>query len=458
MATSSLEQREKVTTLVKQELCKAFGIKGPKLKTLLSNAIKELKPKHGVKDLKSHSHWGKIFNGLTGTDDIDYWIELEKVVNHIIEEQKNKSTVSKEKLTSLHKIINSKIHPSKAKIKFGYFPNQDTILPFFFRHSYNRNLEVQFIKFENWNDGLKAFKENKIDVALRDFATTVAFNSQMGNKHPLFFYPLFSFNGYFIFGKKDKIKQVATPHRAVSKPFYQLPDEAKRELFESKSNKIILEKGTDFEWALLNFCKDFNCDVSKIKENIVHWNTNDADTEFLKDKYVIHCTNPLNGSSLLTNKQVVSIGHGDSLGEHHNFNGILCTIDFLNKNEDAVAQLIATWFNDIVQLKKDLKKASNKGNDINELLLPALADFLNKEIPSTVKATDLLNLLGEGHNTFYETPESAFNKFYNEVLQETNPMFQNYLEIALLQLGKDTDEDDEVLNKMTLIKNYMSSL
>ncbi|MCB0537325.1 MAG: hypothetical protein KDE33_07320 [Bacteroidetes bacterium] len=457
MAVTSTAQREKVSNLVKQGLMATFGIKNPKLATLLNAAIKQLAPSHGVKELKSHSHWRKIFNYETGTDDIDYWIELEKVVNHIIEEQKNKSTVSREKLTSLHNKINSQIHSSKTKIRFGYFPNQDTILPFFFRHSYNRNLEVQFIKFDNWNDGLKAFKENKIDVALRDFATTVAFNSKMGNKHPLFFYPLFSFNGYFIFAKQSKFKEVAAKYRATIKKFPQWTDEAKRELFESKSNKIILEKGTDFEWALLNFCKGFGCDINKVKQNIVHWNTNDGDTEFMKDKYTIHCTNPLNSSSLLKDKQIVSIGHGDSLGEHHNFNGILCTIDFLNRNEDAVAQLIATWFNDIVQLKRDLKKANNKANDIDELLLPSLADFLNKEIPSTIKDTDLLRLF-DGHNTFYETPKSAFDKFYKEILKDDCPMFQNYREIALTQLGKDSDEGDEVLNKMNLIKNYMNNL
>lgn len=412
-----------------------------------------------VRQLAHHSQWRKIIVEGEGGGDIHWWQEFNLLLDDVEKKLKTSFTVSSETLAHLHEKIKSKIPAHKTKIKFGVFPNQDTILPFFFRHSYNRNLDVQFIKFDNWNDGLKAFKENKIDVALRDFATTVAFNSQMNNKHPLFFYPLFSFNGYFIFAKQAKLKEVARKYKATTKKFSQWTDEAKKELFESKSNKIILEKGTDFEWALLNFCKGFGCDINTVKANIIHWNTNDADTEFMKAKYVIHCTNPLNGLSFKGNKQVISIGHGESLNEHHNFNGILCTIDFLNKNEDAIAQLIATWFNDIVQLRTDLKKASSLTTEISELhLLTPLADFLNKEIPSTVKAIDLLTLLGEGHNIFYETPESAFNKFYKEILKDDCAMFQNYLEIALTQLGKDSDEGDEVLNKMNLIKNYMNSL
>jgi hypothetical protein len=210
---------------------------------------------------------------------------------------------------------------------------------------------------------------------------------------------------------------------------------------------------------MLNFCKGFGCDINKVKKNIVHWNTNDGGREFLKSKYAIHCTNPLNRLSFNKNKQIISIGNGESLSEHQNFNGILCTIDFMNKNEDAISQLIATWFNDIIQIKTDIKKANNVATEINKLqLLPSLADFLNKEISSTIKVQDLLPLLGDGHNHFYDTPETAFNKFYKEILKDDNVMFQNYREIALTQLGKDSDEGDEVLNIMNMIKNQMKKL
>ena len=414
--------------------------------------------------LASETQWRKIIADGEGGGKPKWWSELNSLLDKVEKKLSDLFSVSSEKVTELHRKIDLRVHHSKTKIKYGIFPCQDTILPLYFEQSYNRNLEVEFVTFNNWNEGLKAFqsKSNPIHVALHNFPTTVAFNSLIGSEHPLFFYPFFSFNGYGIFVKREAIKKIAKKFKqSVTSTFAQLSEEAKKDLFET--NKILVERNTDFEWAVMSFCNSVNCNKDKIVSNFINCNTNEAKGKFLDRKiktYNIYCTNPINIFDLKRNAPknfIELISHDEGVAEHHNFNGLICTIDFLNKNGEAVAELIATWFNDIVRLKKELKNARTATSSKHNKILPTLTEFLKQQIPSQIILDDLLNVY-EGHNTFYETPKEAFNKFYQEVMKTDNKIFQNSKEISLIQLGKKEDTDNEVLRVMNLIKNHMSSL
>jgi hypothetical protein len=442
-----------------------YRLSWPIFKTYIDDAINERSDSLKWVSIKSHhSQWMKIIVDGEGGGNPEWWSEFNSLLDVIENRFIKLIDVSKEKVTELHRLIESKVHLSKTKIKFGVFPCQDTILPLFFEQSYNRNLDVEFVIFKNWNEGLNAFKSklNPIQVALHNFPTTVAYNSLIDSEYPLFFYPFFSFNGYGIFIKKDAIKKVAIQFgQSPYSTFSELYDDAKKELFET--NKILVEKFTDFEWAVLSFCRSLDCDKSKVIANFENHNTNEAKNIFLKEgdnNFNIYCTNPLNIVDLIrntNNDSIELIDHDKGLTEHHNFNGLICTIDFLSKNGDAVAEVISTWFNDIVRLNKELKNSNSFTGMGYSKILPELTDFLQKKIASNINNEDLIKIYN-GHNTFYESPREAFNKFYYEVLTTGSNIFENNKEISLIQLGKEIDSDNKIETMMNLIKNHMSNL
>lgn len=416
-----------------------------------------------VRKKSHHSQWRKIIVGGDRGGNAEWWSEFNSLLDVVESKLNNLISVSKEKVSELHQLIESKTHTSKTKIKFGVFPCQDTILPLFFEQSYNRNLDVEFVVYKNWSEGLKAFqsKLNPIHVALHNFPTTVAFNSKINSEHPLFFYPFFSFNGYGIFIKKKALMKVAIKYgQSVDSTFSQLHDIAKKELFET--NKILVERNTDFEWVVLSFCHSLECDKERVVGNFANYDTNEAKSIFLSnenDTFNIYCTNPLNIVDLKRNADNDSfelIDHNKGLTEHHNFNGLICTIDFLNKNGDAVAEVISTWFNDIVRLNKELKGASSVTGSYSKIL-PGLTDFLQKQMASNIRQEDLVKIY-HGHNTFYESPKEVFDKFYYEILTAGSRAYDNNKEISLIQLGKIEDSDNEIEIMMNLIKKHMSSL
>jgi len=438
-----------------------FKLTWGKFKTLINEAISNSETSlTEVASLAHESQWRKIIVEEEGGYSYTGWLELQTLIKTVKDKLYSQSTISKEKITTLHQKINSKVHTEKTKIKYGIFPCQDTILPLFFEQSYNRNLDVEFVKFNNWSDGLKAFQSKAINIALHNFPTTVAFNSIIGSQHPLFFYPFFSFNGYGLFVKQEAIKRVAKKFKLSFKStFDDLSPEAKKELFET--SKIIVERKTDFEWAVINFSNSLGCDTKTVLKNLIDCNTNEAKNKFLSNTSIgLHCTNPINFKHLESNaskKIIQPILNDDGIGEHHNFNGLICTKEFFEQNVEAVAELIATWFNDIVRLKKELKDSQKATGTKQQKILIPLTDFLNQNISSKIKPEELRSVFA-GHNTFYDSPDEAFNKFYHDVLKNDNKIFQNYKEIALIQLEREEDTEDEVSKAINLIKNHMSKL
>ena len=137
---------------------------------------------------------------------------------------------------AIKKIYTSKNKPKKRKEKnckrYGVFPCQDTILPLFFEELYNDvDFEVEFTTFKDWNAGLEAFQNDKIDVALHNFPTTVAFNSELKNQSRSFLLPFFSFKGYSLWVRTTALNEFITKYGVIKSTFDVWSKEEKKNSF-----------------------------------------------------------------------------------------------------------------------------------------------------------------------------------------------------------------------------------
>jgi len=427
MSSNDLSKiRTEVYDLV--ETINGWGIGFPKLKKLIDSAIENDYEKDNF--IKEHGHWRKILKDKIGDYDIQFWSSLKNLITKIYTEQKKHFDSTAYTAKSFQDKVKQRINYNKAKVRYGVFPCQDTILPMFFKQSYNRNLEVEFTAFPNWNDGLNAFLSNKIDVALHSFPTALALSAIVNSGKPMFFFPLFSFNGYGIFIKSKTIK--LTAEKNDLKPDYNLfNDSVKKDIFES--SKIIVEKETDFEWVLKKYSERQGCDYETIMNNIHYENTNKGKRTFISDiKSIIYCTNPIHIADIKDNKNCCLIRHGDSLIDHQNFNGLICTKSFFENSNDTIAELVATWFNDIKDMKRNMRKVKKKILDLQtNILFPQLQRFLNEYTNSNISLESLIELFD--YNEFHDTPEYCFKSFYEGNLGNKNYV-HNYVEITQMML------------------------
>jgi hypothetical protein len=435
-----------------------YGLTWPKIQTLFAEAIQNL----GLVKVKSldHTQWRNIFVNAPGDKYYEWWIELELIINHVEKNLKRNTLIPIPSVRSFHEKINNKISFTKPKVRYGVFPCQDTILPLFFKQSYNRNLNVEFVIFENWNDGLSAFQSGRIDVALHNFPTTLAYNTKLKYNDPLFFYPFFSFNGYGIFIKRETVKKYTGNQEAT---FDSLSYEKKRLLVDKC--KILVELNSDFEWAISNYCISIGCNVKDVAKNYCNCNTNKGKNLFLnQNDFDIYCTNPIHILDLQKPEYqniIELIGHGSNIIDHDNFNGLICSSEYLLDNVEIVSELVATWFNDSMELQQDLvslgspKKLPALGSE-NNLLLKSLVGFLNEKTFSNISLDDLFPVF-HGHNSFYDRPSEVFNLFYHKTL-ENKKTTKNYIDIALLQLGQKNSNPEQIQNELDRLKNHMRKI
>lgn len=284
---------------------------------------------------------------------VKYNYATEVIKEELLSTNNNKYLLS----NSVVKYFESRTKIDK-KIKFGVFPCQDTILPFYFESDYNINLNVEFVKFESWSEGVNAFQEDEIQIALHSFPTVLAACKSNTVFSPSFFYPLFSFSGYGLFIKRKFInKQIE--HYSNSTNFNDLTKIQKKEIL--KNSRVLVEKGTDFEWAVIEFMKKNG--LSNDDYEIIDYNTNEAKHHFVEgEKGDLYCTNPIHILDILGGEEVNPfelIFIGDDFN-HNNFNGIIATKDFVEQNFNVIGEIIHIWFKNIHYFKSVIEKYSKK--------------------------------------------------------------------------------------------------
>jgi len=333
-------------------------------------------------------------------------------------------------------------------IKFGYFENQDSILPYFFKYSYKRSLNTEFSKLTDWERGLDYVLDNTIDVTIADFSKILAFNLlEKNNNDKLFFFPLFTYNGYYIRVKRSL--------KFNNKEFDSLSNTEKKETLESKDFKIVLEKNTDGHWAFIKFCEKLKCNLNVINKKIEDKNVNKATDFFLKNenaKFI--STNPLNNLIIRENsksaKNESTIIKGlKNLLNHQNYNGLICKMSFYEKNKESIARIISTWFNDINLINKEINLSAD-GED-NFETCSDIASFYNVQLKTgkfKFSPKQIHEILSKSNNRFFSKNKYAIEEF-KEVFNENNQTYHNNIEIALKQLKNSSINLKEAKSKLS---------
>lgn len=440
-----------------------FGWKWEKWNKMVAQVIPELIITE-FKYFEDHDKWGKLISAETigSSKSFEEWSEIKQIADQIEKNQVEKEQPEKRKKSS--GAINKNVIP--IKVRYGVFPCQDTILPLYFEESYSsKSFQVEFKRYNNWDEGLKAFLQGEIDVALHNFPTAVAYSAKLKLKNPIFFYPYFSFNGYGIFVIIEHVKEFAKRNGLRKTQFKDLS--AKEKIDFLKQSKILIERNTDFEWVLKFYCKNkLKCnenDLIIIDEQIIDCNTNTAKSKFMKDeKYSVYCTNPIHIHDLLqkkSSKLFELIAHGNNLTLHKNFNGLICSFEYYEDNREIMDEIIERWFVHTESFLRKVRKLSmhNPLNNMDTAVhftIPALVNFLNKETKSEITVDNLPHVYDEDYNHFYENPETAFLDFYTEVL--TNQQFmQNYIEITNIQLNGEPITEEKIHEAIEAIRTSM---
>jgi hypothetical protein len=416
-------------------------------------------------EYKSNLDWGKLISSKTvgSSKSYDWWQDLMAITKQI-ESTNSSSSLIVSREESLYAILSKERLQIENRINYGCFIiNQDTIIPTFFESLYHSRLpNLRFVTFRDWNEGLEAFAANRIDVALRDFPTTVAYNSLLNrdsiSDSPLFFWPLFSFAGYVIVIKLSALRKYCKKNDINKLSFKALNSKQKTEFLQDL--EYIVEKNTDFEWVLKTFCSNNGCDLKNIQ--IVYHPTTKGKREFIDNNgYSGYCTNPTHFVDLHKKKRYEFIVPQNEILNHKNFNGLICKKDYYQNNKHVIEKLINTWFEHIVPFKKEIKTMACPPNFRPEGYEPShtvksLIIELSKETQSSLVIDDL-PLLYEHSNEFYDQPTKAFDEFYKRVLN--NPAaIRSYSEIAKIQLNNEPNDFEHIKNVIASIKADMLNL
>lgn len=432
------------------ELFLGWKISMPKLIQLLNETINELHLEH-VKPITYKGGWERRFDGSLGKikGDILWWKEFLLVTTEVKRKIKALGT---DKEQTLYEILKNRSPRINDRILYGYFINQDTMLPKFFESSYQQKLpNIKFIPFEDWSEGLEAFASDKIHVALRDFGTTVAYNSLLNLDSPLFFWPFLTFEGYYIIVNSSAIKT------QFGKDSFKELKPAERKAFLEEQNSIV-EKNTDFEWVLKKFCEHNLCDMKVIQNKITYMNTRQAKTEFASgSNYGLYSTNPAHAIDL-SRKEGFELLPQRTIVNHKNVNGLMCKEDYYKKNKEVIQRLIKPWFDNIMPFKTEIDILALPISHRPENYSPSytVKNLLNElnELTQSQLNIDDLPLLYEKSNVFYDEASHAFDEFYNKIL--TDPMIvNNYCKIAQIQLGRDDTDTTQLRKVIDAIKNNM---
>lgn len=450
-----------VMIFVKEEYFKGWPDFGDKINEIIQqNSCKEIA-------IKDYSTWRRkqAKDLVEDKDSVYYWKELYDIVLlKIITENGGNTKVRK----SIHQRLHQG-NEEKKVVRYGVFPCQDTILPLFFEELYNDfEFEVEFITFNDWNDGLEAFLNDKIDVALHNFPTSVAFNAEIDSKSPLFFWPFFSFKGYSLWARTSYLNDFVTNNNISKSLFERWSKDEKKKFFQD--SRILVEKKTDFEWVLKEYLKNIGCSQPEIAEIdrkcFRPYNTNYAKSKFVNEvKYSIYVTNPIHTFDLQQpkyTKDFTLLLHGNDFTNHNNFNGLICSVEYYNNNQDIIHKLIEKWFIHTDALKRKIANLSMKNPLLKKehsvsITIPSLLAFLNKETASEIKEEHLKYIYDPTYNKFYDNPLKAFRDFYDIDLSNEE-IIQNYIGIARIELNKGIDNSTAIRTVICSIKDMMNSI
>jgi hypothetical protein len=355
-------------------------------------------------------------------------------------------------------------------VRYGIFPNQDTILPFYFQETYgSKHYQVDFIFYENWDEGLKALLENEVDVLLHNFPTTIAYSAIIGESDPLFFWPFFNFYGYGIF-LKASVFNAFVKERKLNNTAFKYLGAARAELL--KSTKILVEKNTDFEWVLYDYLtKKVGLNEDDLKQlHLVNENTNIAKGLFeASDDYGVYITNPIHIYDLIAKtdqsqeKLYDLLAHGINATDHKNTNGLICHKSLFDKHGPVIRDIIDKWFIHTDSFTRKLSKMALKDPlaKTREFTIPKLLEDLNRDTKSNIELHQLANVFAEKSIHFYPDAGDAFKAFYDELLNN-DKLLDNYIEIAQLEINSSEADckptRDDLLQIIADIKKYMKTI
>jgi hypothetical protein len=416
------DKKEEVIELARR-LNNTYYASWPKFGTYINSIIQS----KNFDQLRKPLHlkqWSKIFNGELKYN-YDWWCELEEVLLEIKASKENRNT---NKIKSFIHINNE--HRIE-NVNYAVAKLQDTIIPFLYKAAYNLSFSKNVIFQLNydWSKCLEKIITSDIDVAIHNFPTVLAYSKHMQGKNNMFFFPFFTFSGYGLCIKKASLKEFVGPNKDVF-IFDDLDLNEKKHFLESA--KIVLERNSDFEWALKTFCEKFQCDWSIVSSNIIDAEINDGKLSFLENPSInIYSTNSIHIADLKTKNSIEVI---ENFTGHHNYNGIMCTMDYYMKNTEIVHGLINIWFNNIKLFLNDLRiiKKTKINKDLANFHISALLDKLNDLTFSNVTIMDFIN--SYENNFFFQSPINAKESFINNVLSNEQAI-KKYMEIAEIQLN-----------------------
>ena len=398
-------------------------------------------------------------NNTRSTFELKDWNEIADVLQLILDDTKQvapdntrSSIYTESEKSFFEKIIKSDKKEKKAEVRFGVFPFQDTILPFFFEYSYNRTLDVKFVMIDDWSKCKDFFDEDKIDVALSDLTT--ALYATISMNEDFIFCPYFTFYGYSIFARNKSIEEFAISKNLKHKKFIDFPTPQKKEFLEKAT--ILLQKNTDFEWIFRNYCKTINYE-GRIEENIEDCTINEGKKRFTDDTYKadIYVTNPIHTLDLKKDaKSYQLIDDGKTLTTHKNFNGLIFKKSYYENNSNKIKELVSTWFSDMLVFDEKCSEINHQ--DEKEKFngfIEYLPDFL-REINKVNQKIEIkeLNRSYAKYNKFYLSAEEAYNSFLSQINE--SKFLENYKNILTTKVEiKESDFNKAIESLMFSLSN-----
>ncbi len=336
------------------------------------------------------------------------------------------------------------------RFSLGVCKYQDVLLAAFFESIfkiYFPNLTIK--QYDNWSDLEEALQRDEIEYCISDFGSVVCLNKV----EPYYFFPQFYFKGLFILGE------------IIGKSFNLMSRVEIKDYLERA--KILCEKGTDFEWFILELCQYYCCDLNIIKRNITYMDVNTAKKLYLDNNegYTIYCTNPthwIDISGKILRKEVAGIelimgsGQKKSLIIHNNYNGQICKKSTYENDPTIIEGLKYVWFNLIIpQLLLEIENGQDASKNCVEHsfklsgTLDALRNKLGKITNSRISDSDFVNKIYAA-NLFHKSYDKSKKSFLTHL--ENSDMLSNYKKIVELRIGG-FDEIDQTIEN---IKNQIS--
>lgn len=319
---------------------------------------------------------------------------------------------------------------------------QDTILPHLYKHFYKEFKKIKFEINKDWNEILEAFETKDIQVAVNNFSTALAITRSVKENPAMFFFPLFLFKGYGIIIKKSSVETFCLKHNLKTVPFNKLSQENKKIFLENST--IILEPKTDVEWVYKNYCAKYDVDWNIIKsDKIIPFDVNEGKKKFiLKNGSDIYCTNSIHLAHLGKQSDKYEIIKNEEVTKHKNVNGILCTMDFFNKNTEIIKELIFIWYHHIIEFNKEKDEILHdpEVTPFSSDHLKGFNDSLNKYTYSNLSLHELMKSY-KSNNEFYTDATKAFNEFYTADFVERHTTDKSFWEIANIQQGRENEDN-----------------